>query len=228
MKNEFVVRGSWFMAFVLVYSLLTTNYELAFAATLIDDFEGEEIRNRLGARANVYVRAPSRIMISRTAQEMAGKRSSVLMLRYDKKAEGGPYNLGGWCGYYTLLKMPGYLVAPTEENPNPEPVGEQYLDGSQFQAITFWVRGETGQENFAVGLADRHWDRVGDSVKSEEIGKYLPAGKLSAEWQKATIPLDNYFVDYSKLASISICFEGDLFPEGQATGTVYIDDITLE
>ncbi len=94
MKNEFVVRGSWFMAFVLVYSLLTTNYELAFAATLIDDFEGEEIRNRLGARANVYVRAPSRIMISRTAQEMAGKRSSVLMLRYDKKAEGGPYNLG--------------------------------------------------------------------------------------------------------------------------------------
>jgi hypothetical protein len=201
----------------------------AYAAPLlVDDFEGEEVRNRLGARANVYVRAPSRVMISRTEQEVQGKRSNILILRYDKKAEGGPYNLGGWCGYYTLLKMPGYLVAPTEENPNPEPVGEQYLDGSGFTAITLRVRGETGSENFAVGLADRHWDRVGDSVKSEEIGKYLPAGKLTAEWQKATIPLDSFFLDYSRLASISICFEGDLFPEGRGTGTVYIDDITLE
>jgi hypothetical protein len=203
--------------------------DAVFAATLIvDDFEGGEIQNHLGGRANVYVKAPSRIMMSRREEMIQGKKTHVLLLRYDKKAEGGPYGMGGWCGYYTLLKTSGHLVAPTEEEPNPSPVGEQYLEGSGFKAVSFLVRGERGDENFAMGLADRHWDRVGDSVKSEEIGKYLPAGRLTTDWQKATIPTDVFFVDYSKLASISICFEGDLYPEGSGTGTVYIDDITLE
>ena len=218
---------------VVAFSFLLTTHDprltVAFGApTLVDDFEGEEIHNRLGARANVYVKSPSRIMMSRTSEVIKGKKSQALLLRYDKKAEGGPYNLGGWCGYYTLLKSPGYLVAPTPEDPNPDPVGEQYLDGGALKNVTFWVRGETGSENFAVGLADRHWDQVGDSVKSEEIGKYLPAGRLTTEWQKATIPLDTFFVDYSKLASISVCFEADVLPDGKGTGTVYIDDILLE
>ena len=194
---------------------------------LVDDFEGQGIQNRLGGRTNVYVRAPSRVMMSRAMEDIQGRKTQALLVRYDKKSEGGPYNMGGGCGYYTLLKMPGYLVAPTSENPSPAPVGEQYLDGSKFQAITFWVRGQTGQENFMVGLSDRHWDQVGDSVKSEEIGKYLSSGKLTTTWQKAVIPLNTYFVDFTKLASISICFEGELFPEG-STGTIYLDDIMME
>ncbi|MEK7817790.1 MAG: DNA polymerase III subunit alpha, partial [Actinomycetota bacterium] len=32
---------------------------------------------------------------------------------------------------------------------------------------------------------------MGDSVKSEPIGQYLPAGKITTAWQKATIPLDD-------------------------------------
>jgi hypothetical protein len=198
------------------------------AALLVDDFEGQEIQNQLGARANVYVKAPSRIMMSRQEAEIQGQKTQILMLRYDKQAEGGPYDTGGWCGYYTLLKTSGHLVAPTEGQPAPEPAGEEYLDGSGFQAITFWVRGEKGDENFVVGLSDRHWDRVGDSVKSEEIGKYLPAGKITTQWQKATIPLDTFFLDYTKLASVAVCFEGDLYPEGKGTGTIYIDNFNLE
>ncbi len=102
------------------------------------------------------------------------------------------------------------------------------MDGRSYKAIVFWVRGEKGDENFVVGLSDRHWDKIGDSVKSEEIGTYLPAGKLTTDWQKATLPLDEFFLDYSQLASVSIVFEGDLFPETGHAGVIYIDDLTLE
>ena len=212
--------------------LLTTHGSQLAAASaaplLIDDFEGTEIKNKLGNRANVFIKAPSRAMVSRREETIEGKKSHVLMLRYDKKNSGGPFDSGGWCGYYTLLKSPGALVAPTPENPSPPPMEEQYLDAGSYKAITFWVRGEKGDENFVVGLSDRHWDRVGDSVKSQEIGKYLPAGKVTAQWQKATIPLEEYFLDVSQIASTSIVFEGDLFPSVGHAGIIYLDDFVLE
>ncbi|PIQ82998.1 MAG: hypothetical protein COV76_00660 [Candidatus Omnitrophica bacterium CG11_big_fil_rev_8_21_14_0_20_64_10] len=198
------------------------------ARVLVDDFEGDEVTNRLGNRANVFIKAPSKAMVSVKQDSVEGKPSNVLMLRYDRQQSGGPYDSGGWCGYYTLLKSPGALVAPTPDNPNPAPSAETYMNAEGNNAITFWVRGETGEENFVVGLSDRHWDRVGDSVKSEEIGKYLPSGKLTKSWQKAVIPLDEFFVDYAQLAAVSIVFEGDLFPETGHAGTVYFDEIVLE
>ena len=102
------------------------------------------------------------------------------------------------------------------------------MDGTGYKTLTFWVKGEKGGENFMIGLADRHWDKIGDSLKSEEIGKYVPAGKITTEWQKATIPLDVFFLDYGKLSSVAISFESDCFPEGKGEGVVYIDDITFE
>ena len=195
---------------------------------LVDDFETGEIKNKLGNRTNVFVKAPSKAMLSYRQDIVNGRKTRVLLLRYEKQNSGGPYDTGGWCGYYTLLKSPGALVAPTPENPNPAPVEEKYFDGSVYSAVTLWVRGEKGDENFVVGLSDRHWDRVGDSVKSQEIGKYLPGGRLTKEWQKATIPLDEYFIDHQELASIAIVFEGDLFPASGHAGTIYIDDIAFE
>ena len=201
----------------------------ALAAPLaVDDFNGGEIKNLLGNRANVFIKAPSKAMVAYRQDTVNGKKTQVLMIRYEKRNIGGPYDSGGWCGYYTLLKSPAALVAPTPDKPNPEPMTDQYLDGSAYKAITFWVRGEKGDENFVVGLSDRHWDKIGDSVKSEEIGKYLPAGKLTTEWQKAKIPLDEFFLDYTQLAGISIVFDGDLFPETGHAGILYIDDIALE
>jgi len=69
---------------------------------------------------------------------------------------------------------------------------------------------------------------VGDSVKSEPIGKYLAGGKLNLEWQKATIPLSTFLVDMKELASIAICFEGSVLPGGAGKGTVVVDDLMLE
>lgn len=222
-RFSFVLAGVLFLSFA--------HGATAGAATLlVDDFEGEEIQNRVGGRANVFQKAPSKAMISRRSDTIEGKTTNVLLLRYEKHNEGGPYDMGGWCGYYTLLKKPGHLVAPQEgsDNPAAEQSPDQYLDGSGYKAITFWVRGEQGGENFMIGLSDEHWDRVGDSVKSEEVGKYLPSGKVTKDWQKAVIPLDTFFLDYGKLGSIAFSFESDAFPDGKGAGTVYIDNVALE
>lgn len=217
----------WFGICALALSAFQTTAVVA-AQVMVDDFNSGEIKNLLGNRSNVFIKAPSKAMVSFREETVGGKKTQVLMVRYDKRNSGGPFDSGGWCGYYTLLKSPAALVAPTEENPNPEPLPEQYMDGSSYKAIVFWVRGEKGDENFVVGLSDRHWDKIGDSVKSEEIGKYLPSGKLTTDWQKAVIPLDEFFLDYSQLASVAIVFEGDLFPETGHAGVIYIDDLALE
>ncbi|MBI4335086.1 MAG: hypothetical protein HY589_00345 [Candidatus Omnitrophica bacterium] len=180
---------------------------------LVDDFLGEEIKNRAGSRANVYVRPPSRIMISRRDDIINGAGKKALMIKYDKKNTGGPGGTGGWCGYYSIIKN--------------EKTGE-YFDGTSYKHITFMVKGEKGGENFMMGLADEHWDKIGDSLKSEEVGVYLAKGKITADWQKARIPLEAFFVDHAKLSSISINFEADCFPEGAGAGIVFIADIALE
>lgn len=180
---------------------------------IIDNFEGEDTRNELGSRANVYVRAPSKVMIAKRDEVINGRKSKALMIKYDKKNTGGPNGMGGWCGYYTLIKN--------------EKTG-QYLDGSGYKYITFWVRGEKGDENFMVGLADEHWDKIGDSLKSEEIGVYLEKGKVTAFWQKARVPLDIFFLDHMALSAVTINFEADCFSEGVGSGVVLIDDIALE
>ena len=178
---------------------------------LVDNFEVSGMKNLIGGNANVYVRAPSRVMTTRKRDEINGAATQVLAIKYDKKNEGGPYGTGGWCGYYTLLKT-----------------GANYFDAAGYKAITFWVKGEKGDENFMIGLSDEQWDKIGDSVKSEAVGAYLKDGKITTSWQKATVPLETFFLDHTKLASITICFEGDCFPDGAGQGVVYIDDIMLE
>jgi len=172
---------------------------------LVDDFKGPN--NLLGGRTNVYQQAPSRALFKKVETD----RGPALMIRFDKKNTGGPYESGGWCGYYTLLK-----------------VGDTYFDATPYKSLTFWVKGEKGGENFKIGMADQHWEQAGDSVKSEEIGTYLKAGQVTTEWQKAVIPMDAFFVEYKEIASIAICFEGDCFPDGSGAGSVYIDELSFE
>ncbi|MBU1078023.1 MAG: CIA30 family protein, partial [Spirochaetes bacterium] len=139
------------------------------------------------------------------------KDEKVLKLRFDKKGEGGPYGNGGWCGYYTLVKA-----------------GKDYLDVSKYKSLTLWVKGEHGGENFKIGGADQTYETIGDSAKSENIWTYLPEKKITTQWQKLVIPLDSIFIEWSMLASISFCFETELYESGASKGIVYIDHIQFE
>lgn len=190
----------------LVFGLATSVFAEEFVVSHFD-----KRTNELGGATSVYQQAPSRATIalsSEVAQDAGGKS---LKVTYDKKGVGGPYGKGGWCGFYTRLKAQ-----------------ETYFNASPYKTIHFWVRGEKGDENFRVGIADRHWDDIGDSVKSEDIGKYLPAGKVTTEWQRASIPLEEFFIDFSELAAVAICFETECFPDGAGAGTIYIDEMVLE
>ena len=178
------------------------------AGVVVDNFEDGS--NKVGGRSNTYVMAPSRTLAIKTAEGAHGG-AKALTIKYDKKDKGGPHDGGGWCGYYTMVKS-----------------GPRFFDATPYKAFTFWVKGEKGDENFMIGMADRHWDEVGDSVKSEEILKYLPSGKITTEWQKATVPLGEFLLEQKELASVAFCFEGSVFPDGQGKGTIVVDDLMFE
>lgn len=186
---------------------------LLFAADdkniLIDDMN--KMKNKLNGRCAVYQRSPSKTGFAKIEMERSGKKNKVLKIRFNKKSEGGPYGNGGWCGYYTLVKK-----------------GKNYLDVSQFKKLTFWVKGEKGGEKFKIGASDQAYESMDDSAKADDVSVYLPKKKITSEWQKAEISLDEIFIEWSMLASLSINFETDLYEDGSAKGIIYIDDIQFE
>ncbi len=208
-KIKSILNPFNFLLVVLPFSfLLFTSHSYA-EPFYIDHFE--KTNNVLGGRSSVYEQPPSKALATITDKEYYGPAGHSLAIRYDKRNTGGPQNEGGWCGYYSLLK-----------------VGGKYFDATGYKKLTFWVKGAEGGENFKVGIADKHWEGIGDSVKSDEITAYLQGKKITTEWQQAAIPLDTFFVDMKELASISICFEGDCFPDKSGKGIVYVDEIAFE
>jgi len=180
---------------------------MAAEKLLIDNFEAKT--NALYTKSAVYKKAPSEAKKGNTAKEkFSGEKS--LFVGYKKMKE-------GWCGYYVEFKT-----------------GSNYFDGTKYSKITFMIKGKRGEENFQVGLADKTWYEMEDSVKSDDIGNYLPDGKITTEWQKAEIPLQIFVdkrdgdFDLATLGSMAVCFETSCFPDGTGKGVVYIDDLTLE
>ncbi|MBU1078283.1 MAG: hypothetical protein KKH98_13380, partial [Spirochaetes bacterium] len=171
-----------------------------------------EYSNNLGGRCGMYMSEPSKVHFIKPYQmKRNGKDDQVLKIKWIKKGDGGKDKKGGWCGYYTILKT-----------------GRKYLDVSSYKRLTFWVKGEKGDENFVVGLADRSFEKRDDSVKSESITKYLPSKKVTTRWQKASIPIKDFFLELSSIYSLSICFESFLYPNNASKGTIYIDEMKFE
>lgn len=185
--------------------------ESAAEGVLWIDRMDSNARNERGGRNSIYMQAPSRAGFSKASEYGKGEGNSGLKILFDKKNEGGPRGDGGFCGYYTLVKQGR----------------DGYLDASPYKYLTFWVKGEKGGEEFVIGVADKMWEAMDDSVKSQPISAYLPAGKVTTDWQLAVIPLDEWFIDWKFTHAVSICFEGDLYPEGAAQGVVYLDDLAL-
>jgi len=200
------MRIIWFVSFLVLWFFSS----ICFAEPFYIDHFNKTV-NLLGGRTSVYEQVPSRALAVSTDKEYYGPSGRALAIRYDKKNSGGPGDTGGWCGYYSILKA-----------------GPKYFDASAYTKLTFWVKGETGSENFKVGMADKHWEQIDDSVKSEDIGIYLKDKKITTGWQQAVVPLEVFFIDMKQLASYAICFEGDCFTDGKGTGVVYIDDVAFE
>ncbi len=198
--------------FLLTVCMLFGTVPASWAAPfVIDSFEPGSQLNTLGGEGSTYQREPSQIQAVRGATP-GFSGYGCLVLTYTKKGKGGPYDSGGWIGYYELL----------------EPANtKRWFDASKFRSITFWVCGQKGKENFKVGLTDAARFVRGDAVKSRPVSEYVPQRVITTGWQKATIPMNDLFVVQNQLASIVFCIEGD-FPNGESAGRIYIDELTFE
>ena len=196
-------------AFVFTRIAAAEDAPSAASDALVIDSMDDVVKNSLGGRNSTYLQAPSRAAF--TKADEYGKNGGGLKITYELKNEGGPRGDGGFCGYYTVVKKGT----------------DGFLDASQYKYVTFWVKGDKGDEKFKIGVADKMYETMDDSVKSQEIGTYLPAGKITTDWQMAAVPVDEFFVDWKLVSSVSICFEHDTFDNGAGAGVVYVDELAL-
>ncbi len=164
---------------------------------LLDDFDHSDL-NLLGRKANAYKRLPSVCRFSRVAGPRRGEKGRSLRLDFDKRAT-------GWCGYYTLLNQ----------------IDGGYYDLSPYKKVTFWVKGGRGGESFEIGMADKSWLTIGDSVKAGTIEKYLASG-VTTEWQEVVIPLADFGrLDWTQMGSFVINFHRP------GSGAIFLEDLRL-
>jgi len=162
---------------------------------LLDNFDDSDL-NLLGRKTNAYKKLPSVCAFERTTEERYGSSGRSLRIDYKKEAT-------GWCGYYTLLNQ----------------IDGEYYDLRPYKSVSFMVKGKSGGEQFEVGMADKNWVIIGDSLKAGPVTKYLPAG-VSKEWQEVVIPLEDFgLLDFSEMGSFVINF----YEKGERS--VYIDDL---
>ena len=191
-EGTFWVDGFAFHPEVLVHR---EDAILEQGALLLDDFDHSDI-NLLARKANAYKRLPSLCLFGRVPDPRVGDQGRSLRLDFDKRTT-------GWCGYYTLLNQ----------------IDGAYYDLTPYKGVAFWVRGAKGGEMFEIGMADKSWLTIGDSVKAGSIEKYLPDG-VTTQWQQVVIPLSDFGkLDWAQMGSFVINFHRP------GKGTLFVDDL---
>ena len=162
---------------------------------MLDDFNSSDL-NLLGRKTNAYKKLPSVCIFERDDRIRYGDSGKSLRIDYKKEST-------GWCGYYTMLNQ----------------IDGEYYDLRPYKAVSFMIKGAKGGERFEVGMADKNWVIIGDSLKAGSVTKYLPKG-VTAEWQEVIIPLEDFgLLDFSEMGSFVMNFNE------KEEGTVYIDNL---
>jgi len=169
---------------------------------LVDDFDLGATRgvfkerfNALGSFQGTFSKRPSYTVLSKSSSIRRGDKGRSLVIEYNQTE--------GWCGYYTLLAG---------------------IDISEFNTLSFWVKGEAGGENFDIGLSDqRMQDLEIDAVYVGAVNNYLPQG-VNATWQEVKIPLTKIAADINlkEMGSFVLFFR---YP---GKGKIYLEDIMFK
>ncbi|MCD6460322.1 hypothetical protein J7L67_06605 [bacterium] len=161
----------------------------------LDDFNYSYL-NLLGRKTGTYKKLPSLCKNELDADVFYGESGKSMRLDYNKQGT-------GWSGYYSLLNQ----------------IDGEWFDLSEFDKVSFMVKGKKGGEEFEIGLADRNWVIIGDSLKAGSIDKYLPNG-VTTQWQEVVIPLEDFgLLDLTEMGSFVINFNT------KQKGTIWIDDL---
>ena len=166
------------------------------AIFFVDDFENDGV-NLAGGLSDTTVGKFSACYASYERDPSYTEYGRILRLDYDKKG-------GDWCVYYSVLNIRG----------------ENFVDLTDFEAVTFKVKGGKGGEQFKVKLADEKFQDEGDTPAKISINNVLPGG-VTTEWQEVVIPLKKlrFGLDLRRMGTFSI----DFYKVG--SGTIYIDDL---
>lgn len=170
--------------------------------TLVVHGPGDGNRNRLGGFFNAFQSSPS-WSDATLAASPDGRRS--LKLSFRRAAE-------GFCGMW--MHLFDYTRPPDRR---------EYLDATPFDVLSFWVRGETGDEELLLKIADVEWELKEDALAIGRLGDFVPAGRIEAEWQRAVIPLHRLPARVVRSALASIVLEGAV----EGGGTVYIRQLAF-
>ncbi|MBU1076488.1 MAG: CIA30 family protein, partial [Spirochaetes bacterium] len=158
----------------------------------VADFDTGEV-NDLGGKFSINVKEPSTLKYTFDKVQPLGNTGRSLKLIYNKQGDERH-----WIAWWTYLER----------------------DIRAYDSFSFWVKGESGKENFSVTLSESE-----EKTASLYLEDFLPGG-VPAQWQKVTIPLksflENFAVPPEKIETIVLGF-----PEF-GEGTLYIDSIAFE
>ncbi|MBI2871368.1 MAG: hypothetical protein HYY14_06645 [Candidatus Omnitrophica bacterium] len=174
---------------------------------LVDNFDRgltsgifSERLNSLGSYQGTWAKRPSYSIITKSFEERRGNAGQGLGVEWR--------SAGGWCGWYTLLMDQEF----------------KGIDISSYNAVTFWVKGAQGGENFDIGLADFAMQELEiDAVYAGSVKNFLPHG-ITTEWQKVRVPLARVSSDLDQTNMGSLVF---WFRYG-GSGKVYVEDVWFE
>jgi hypothetical protein len=95
------------------------------------------------------------------------------------------------------------------------------LNLSDYQIITFWIKGANGGEAVLIGLRGE-----GDKEHKVKVGNYLQTG-ITATWQQVKMPLVAFsgIEDWQTMQNLSLSFENRI-DSGQ--GTIFVDEMQFE
>jgi carbohydrate binding protein with CBM30 domain len=163
----------------------------------VSDFNGEPMTQQGGA-ITARQRIPSAVKWSLDDAEPHGSSGKSLRIEFIRLRGGEECAL--------LLRIPG-------------------VDLTGCDSLTFWVKGSEGGEIFDIGLSDAETDRQEKLPATVvPIEKSLPGG-LTADWQKAVIPISELSAGQSGRQSGSIVIA---FNRITKYSVIHIDDVQFE
>ena len=159
--------------------------------------------NRLGGAFNGFARAPAHAAAAVDAAEGA------LAFTWRRPAE---TFAGFWVHLFETTRPPADRV---------------FCDARRARWLTFEVRGAAGGEPIQLNVSDRDAERRQDSAAVGPLAAFLPAGRLTPEWQRAWVPMTALpaSIDPARLAGL--IFLVDPAATGPSEGRISVRDLAL-
>ena len=168
---------------------------------LVSHFKKGNI-NRLGGYFNGFAQSPS---VSAVTIGKAPDGRPALIFSYRKVL---PSFAGFWIHLFDFKKHPTDRV---------------FFDASPFTHLTFSIRGERGGEELLLQMADRAWEKAGDSLVVGDVASFLPDGKVQSKWQQGWIALKDIPAGLNEKELASLVF----VVKGNGQGRVFVKDLAF-